>query len=356
MANSVPILRGKLQSDFDADGFTILNLDLTGLNLTKASVGLGNVDNTSDLAKPLSFATITALAGKEPTIPFGTNGQFWQGDKAWRTYGTLALQNGTTTIPLITVIGTSALGNSLIGARRHDFGSSFAATFIQQFGESAGGFALTTVSNNGAGTLVFSQTTTAVIKTDTAAPIIFGTSSTERMRIGDGVNIGNPSPPAGDGSLRVEKDCEAGNFIGDISQTSGLTASQIPKFLGSHEFQYIKIVPSGATPGMEGFIELAAADPPSMSSHPCVFSSTAGRFAVWHSGSVDKYFEFDNFRLTDKRAYQTPDGDGILTVQVDAPTTTTDPGELGMIAVDASYLYICRATDQWERIAWSAWP
>lgn len=34
---------------------------------TKATVGLGNVDNTSDANKPISTATATALAGKEPS-------------------------------------------------------------------------------------------------------------------------------------------------------------------------------------------------------------------------------------------------------------------------------------------------
>jgi hypothetical protein len=34
--------------------------------ITKATVGLGNVDNTSDTAKPVSTATATALAGKDP--------------------------------------------------------------------------------------------------------------------------------------------------------------------------------------------------------------------------------------------------------------------------------------------------
>ena len=37
------------------------------VNLVKADVGLGNVDNTSDLAKPLSTAAQTALAGKSDT-------------------------------------------------------------------------------------------------------------------------------------------------------------------------------------------------------------------------------------------------------------------------------------------------
>lgn len=51
--------------------------------IPKADVGLGSVDNTSDVAKPLSTATTTALAGKEPTIAGGTNSQFLRGDKAF---------------------------------------------------------------------------------------------------------------------------------------------------------------------------------------------------------------------------------------------------------------------------------
>src|SRR6185503_5329570 len=39
----------------------------TALGLTKADVGLGNVDNTSDLNKPVSTATSAALSGKSNT-------------------------------------------------------------------------------------------------------------------------------------------------------------------------------------------------------------------------------------------------------------------------------------------------
>ncbi|MFC0282398.1 hypothetical protein ACFFJB_01995 [Camelimonas abortus] len=45
------------------------------MTLTKADVGLGNVDNTSDLAKPVSSATQAALNGKanaSVTISAGT--------------------------------------------------------------------------------------------------------------------------------------------------------------------------------------------------------------------------------------------------------------------------------------------
>ena len=37
------------------------------VNLTKANIGLGNVDNTSDADKPISTAQQTALDGKVPT-------------------------------------------------------------------------------------------------------------------------------------------------------------------------------------------------------------------------------------------------------------------------------------------------
>lgn len=53
--------------------------------LTKADVGLGNVDNTSDANKPVSTATQTALNSKEPTLAGGTSAQYYRGDKTWQT-------------------------------------------------------------------------------------------------------------------------------------------------------------------------------------------------------------------------------------------------------------------------------
>jgi hypothetical protein len=51
--------------------------------ITPTSLGLGNVNNTSDANKPISNAAATALTGKEPTIAPGTIAQYWRGDKAW---------------------------------------------------------------------------------------------------------------------------------------------------------------------------------------------------------------------------------------------------------------------------------
>jgi hypothetical protein len=54
--------------------------------LTKADVGLANVDNTGDLNKPISTATQAALNGKENIVISGTTAQYWRGDKTWQDF------------------------------------------------------------------------------------------------------------------------------------------------------------------------------------------------------------------------------------------------------------------------------
>ena len=69
------LLAPKLDSETAEDTYaTIANLNAHTTNksnphgVTKAQVGLGNVDNTSDLAKPVSTATQAALDGKQNTL------------------------------------------------------------------------------------------------------------------------------------------------------------------------------------------------------------------------------------------------------------------------------------------------
>lgn len=53
--------------------------------LTKADVGLSNVDNTADSAKPVSTAQQTALNAKENSLPAGgTTAHYLRGDKTWQ--------------------------------------------------------------------------------------------------------------------------------------------------------------------------------------------------------------------------------------------------------------------------------
>jgi hypothetical protein len=58
--------------------------DTSWQTITKSSVGLSDVDNTSDANKPISTATQTALDGKEPTLVAGTVQQYLRGDKTWQ--------------------------------------------------------------------------------------------------------------------------------------------------------------------------------------------------------------------------------------------------------------------------------
>lgn len=58
---------------------------LNSIPISKSTVGLGNVDNTSDFNKPISSATQTALNSKENTIVAGTTSQYYRGDKTFQT-------------------------------------------------------------------------------------------------------------------------------------------------------------------------------------------------------------------------------------------------------------------------------
>jgi hypothetical protein len=78
MAVKVPLVR---------DSTTNLPIELSASDIiAKASVGLGNVDNTSDMDKPVSTPQAAAIALKEPTITEGTTSQYWRGDKTWRDF------------------------------------------------------------------------------------------------------------------------------------------------------------------------------------------------------------------------------------------------------------------------------
>ena len=64
------------------------------IDLTKSDVGLSNVDNTSDLNKPISTATQTALNAKENTITAGTTSQYYRGDKTFQALDKTAVGLG----------------------------------------------------------------------------------------------------------------------------------------------------------------------------------------------------------------------------------------------------------------------
>lgn len=68
--------------------------DKTWQVLTKSAAGLGNVDNTSDLSKPISTAQQDALDLKQNSLGSGETWQYLRGDKTWATLDSSAVSLG----------------------------------------------------------------------------------------------------------------------------------------------------------------------------------------------------------------------------------------------------------------------
>jgi hypothetical protein len=77
-------LNGKEPSITGSTTSTYFRGDKTFQLLDKSTIGLANVDNTSDLNKPISTATQAALDNKESTITASTTSTYYRGDKTFQ--------------------------------------------------------------------------------------------------------------------------------------------------------------------------------------------------------------------------------------------------------------------------------
>lgn len=105
---------------------------------TKSTVGLGNVDNTSDLLKPLSNATVNALLGKF-NVPIGTTLQYIRGDGSLATFPS---SSGT-----VTSVGLSSTDFTVSGSPVTTSGNITAN--LNTTGVSAGSYRNVTVDTKG---------------------------------------------------------------------------------------------------------------------------------------------------------------------------------------------------------------
>ncbi len=201
--------------------------------VTKAQVGLGNVDNTADADKPISTATQTALNGKlastftkaqldtavtdgnvqfvgdaptahahaiadvtglqtvldgkEPTIAAGTTGQYWRGDKTWQT-----LPGGVTDHGALTGLGdddhtqyhTDARGDSRYSLLGHNHSGVYdpagtAASAVSTHAALADGTAHSISGVSGLQSALDGKASTA--HTHSAADITSGTLDSARL-------------------------------------------------------------------------------------------------------------------------------------------------------------------------------
>ena len=122
--------------------------DKTWVALTKSAVGLANVDNTSDVNKPISTATQTALNAKENTITTGTAGQYWTGLKAWATLNSAAVGLGN--VPNVNATNaTNITTGTLAGVRMALANAAVRGAIIAGVSTGANGSSTTVTVANG---------------------------------------------------------------------------------------------------------------------------------------------------------------------------------------------------------------
>jgi hypothetical protein len=97
------------------------------VSITKSDVGLGNVDNTSDAAKPVSTATQTALDGKAATSH--THGNLTNSGAIGTTSGQIVV---TTTGGALTTAATIELSQVVNSDYGYDFTGSTINNFFEQ--------------------------------------------------------------------------------------------------------------------------------------------------------------------------------------------------------------------------------
>jgi hypothetical protein len=175
--------------------------DKTFQTLDKTAVGLGNVDNTSDLNKPISTATQTALNNKQDTLTnpitgTGANGQvaFWNGANSQTGDNGLFWDNTNkrlgvgTTAPAYGISHIGSIGVASFFSQR-DFGANALSQLTQRasfigytFNDGANGIAM---GANGTGAYI--QGFTGALANPSARQIVLQT-------FGGNVGIGvNPS-------------------------------------------------------------------------------------------------------------------------------------------------------------------
>jgi predicted heme/steroid binding protein len=220
--------------------------------IDKASVGLGNVDNTSDLNKPISTATQTALNAKQDDITLTTTG----------TSGAATLVGSTLNIPQyqsvitnpITGTGTTnyvskftspgSIGDSLIFDNGTNVGiGTSSPTAKLSIGGVGSALSFDTLGASGTTEIKTIQDYELSIKNNrgTSTEILvgneilkFSTSELERMRITSSGNVGigttNPYSP-----LQVGNYTGAGGFSYGTSATfvSAFNSIRATLFVGS---------------------------------------------------------------------------------------------------------------------------
>jgi hypothetical protein len=295
--------------------------------VTKAQVGLSNVDNTSDISKPISLATQTALNLKAPLASPALTGA--------PTAPTAGVDTNTTQV------ATTAFAK-----READDAQAFAIQRANHTGVQA----IATVTN---------LQSSLDLKAPLASPTFTGVPAAPTAAVDT-----NTTQVATTAFAKKEADDAQAFAIQRANHTGTQTASTISDFsaavaaTASVTANTAKITNATHTGDASGATVLTLAtvngSPGSFGSAASTLTATVnGKGLVTAMAAVASTPAWAN--VTSKPT--TVDGyaitDGYRSVAVPASATAT--GSVRSIAYDDSYIYICVGTNVWKRAALATW-
>ena len=188
--------------------------------VNKTDLGLNNVDNTSDLNKPISTATQTALNGKEDVsnkstnTNLGTSDTLYPSQKAVKTYVDTAVSSGAAVPTLQQVTTSGSVTNTPITVANPTFSSGITPSEIS--------------------TQRLTTNKKVSIKSD--GEIVVNTNgnfeaSIKATNLTANVNIELPNKTAGTYTLATTDIIGAANGLAELDGTGKVPSSQLPSFV-----------------------------------------------------------------------------------------------------------------------------
>lgn len=277
-----------------------------------------------------------------------------------------------------TVQASTSAGEVRFEAQVNDYwsGPTYIGSALGQYGSTAAG-TTAGISNGSLGYLIFQNTSAGLVYTNGSVPLLFGTTSAERMRIdaSGNVGIGTSAPTsllnlyaATGATLTVEGNAATNNTIirsstdatgpsYNMRKARGTTASRSTvasgDILGNMNWQAFGGTNNRTLAIIRGTVGTYTSDS-DISAYLSFFTTPTGSVTAVERMRVD---DAGNVGIGTGSPTQKLDvnDDSIRVRTAKTPANASDTGTQGQIAWDSSYVYVCVATNTWKRAAISTW-